>query len=907
MIPSRSGVGRLYEWLIRAYPAHFRARFEHGMRDSFQKDFDSARLRGRTAVICFLMLTAVDLLRFGLAEHFQATPHVPAEAPSGDMMKSLLATDLRDAWRSLRATPVVTAVAVLSLALGIGANTALFSILNSLVLKSLPVRDPAQLALLENGDWTNPIWEALRAHEHQIGEGAFAWSATRFDLADGSETDFVPGAWISGRMFDVLGVRALRGRTITEADDVRGGGPQGPVAMISHALWQRRFGGAEDIVGRSIHVERVPFTIAGVMPQGFFGPDVGRTVDVVIPLGAEPLVRGAESVLDQRSNWWLSVMFRLRAGEAIDDARARLRVLQPQIRTATIPTNWPAAEQAHYLTDAFSLSPAATGQSFLRQRYVTPLVVVLTVVGLVLLIACANIASLLLARAMARRHELSVRLALGASRFRLARQLLAESVMMAAGGAVLALVFAHWASRALVSQLTALTSQVSLDLALDWRVLAFTTAVTCGTVLLFGLAPAFGVSTIAPLDALKEQGRSVAGGRRLTLRHALVVLQVALSLTLVVGALLFARTFATLVTRDAGFDRDLVLIVDVNAARSASPLDRRAELFEQLRESVAAVPGVAGAAASFTTPTGGSGWNMDVRVPPGSTLTRRQRMTWVNAVSPDWFATYGIRLVAGRDVSATDSPTGPKLALVNRAFAKRFLKEGNPVGQQFLPGTPSNASETYEVIGLVEDAVYRSLRAEMEPVIYIPLTQWERPGSEVTLSVRSAGAPPLALARSVASALTSVDPRITLSYHSLNAQVGSTLIRERLLSNLSMFFGGLALLLAGLGLYGVTSYSVNTRRTEMGIRLALGADPAVVVRLVLRRVAWLVLIGVAAGTALSIWAAGFVASLLYGLQPRDPITLATAAGLLALVGTLAGWVSARRAARTDPTVVLRES
>ena len=908
MTRRRSTILRVYGCFARAYPAEFRARFAEAMRDSVEKDLGAARGRGRAAVTWFWALTLIDTLRFGLAERFrQSSLPASVAGPQGALMKSLLTTDLRDAWRSLRATPIVTTVAVLSLALGIGANTALFSILNSLVLKSLPVHDPQQLALLAEGDWTNPIWEAMRGRAREIGDGAFAWSAARFDLAERGATDPVDGAWISGGMFDVLGIRAIRGRNITEADDVRGGGRAGPVAMVSYRMWQRRFGGAEDAIGRTIHINRIPFTIAGVMPEGFFGPDVGRSVDVVIPIGAEPLVQGAESALDHRSNWWLAIMFRLHRGESVDIATARLRSFQPQIRAATVPFDWPADAQAGYLKEPFTLSPAATGQSFLRQRYVRPLVVILTVVGLVLLIACANIASLLLARAMARRHELSVRLALGASRFRLARQLLAESLMMAAAGAVLGLGFAQWASRALVAQLTALSNQISLDLALDWRVLAFTTGITCGTVLLFGLAPAFGISAIAPQDALKEQGRKIAGGRRPTLRHALVILQVALSLTLVVGALLFAQTFRTLVTRNAGFDRDPVLIVEVNAARSASPADRRTDLFEQLRESAAGVPGVAAAAASFTTPAGTSGWNMDVKVPPGATLTRRLRMTWVNAVSPGWFATYGIRLVAGRDVSASDSETGPRLAVVNRAFAKRFLREGNPVGQQFAPGGPGASSELFNVIGMVDDVVYRSMRAEMEPVIYIPLTQWKKPGSEVTLSVRSAGTPPLALARSVADALTALDPRVALSYHSMTAQVDATLIRERLLANVSVFFGGLALLLAGLGLYGVTSYAVNSRRTEIGIRLALGADPALVVRFVLKRVGWLVLIGVAIGVGLSAWAARFVATLIYGLEPRDPMTLAAAAGLLTLVGTLAGWLPARRASRTDPTIVLRES
>jgi putative ABC transport system permease protein len=909
MSPAASRPGRVYSWLSRVYPAAFRARFGDGMRDCLARDLADTRRRGRGAVIRFWALTVADLLRFGLAERFHKTSaHVPAAAPEGVPvmnMKSLLTTDLRDGWRSLRATPIVTAVAVLSLALGIGANTALFSILNGLLLKSLPVHEPARLALLEKGDWTNPIWEEIRSREQEIGESAFAWSGERFDLAETGETDVVEGEYVSGRLFDVLGISAVRGRMIGPADDVRGGGPDGAVAVVSYALWQRRFGGADDVVGRRITVERVPFTIVGVAPEGFFGPEVGRTMDVAIPIGTEPLVRGKETFLDRRSTWWLNIMVRLRPDESVEQATGRLRGVQPQIRAATLPANWPAAEQGHYLSEPLTLASASTGQSWLRQRYVRPLTVILIVVGLVLLIACANIASLLLARAVSRRHEFSVRLALGASRSRIARQLLAESVMMAAGGALLGLAFAHWASRILVSQLTALSSQVTLDLSLDWRVLAFTSAVTGATVMLFGLAPAFGVSSVAPQDALKEQGRGVAGDRRMTLRHALVVMQVALSLTLVVGALLFARTFTALVTREAGFDREPILIVNVNAQRISVPAERRPELFEQLRQAAASVPGVASAAASFTSPVATSGWNMGVAVPPGSPLGRRERMTWVNAVSPGWFRTYGMPLATGRDVSHSDSPGGPHVAVVNRSFAKRFLEPGNPIGQQFKQGEPF-AGTAYEVIGLVEDAVYRSLRAEMMPIIYIPIAQWDRPSPDVVLSIRSAGAPPLALARSVTAALTASDGRLAVSSHSLSAQVGAALVQERLLANMSVFFGGLALLLAGLGLYGVTSYAVNSRRTEIGIRMALGANPAGVIRLVLRRVGWLVATGVVAGMGLSLWVTQFVSTLLYGLQPRDPITLVAAACLLTVVGTLAGWVPARRAANTDPTIVLRE-
>ena len=536
-------------------------------------------------------------------------------------MRTLLTTELRNAWRSLRATPIVTAVAVLSLALGIGANTALFSILNGLVLKSLPVREPGALAILTDGDWTNPIWEAIRDRTPAFADGAFAWSAERFDLAERGETEPVDGAWVSGRMFDVLGVTALRGRVITEADDVRGGGADGPVAVIGYDLWQRRYGGADDVLGRRITVERVPFTIVGVLPRGFFGPEVGRSLEVAIPIGAEPLVRGKDSFLDGRSTWWLNIMLRLKPGDTAEQATGRLRALQPQIRAATIPTDWPAAEQSRYLKDAFTLADASSGSSWLRQRYVQPLTVILAVVGVVLLIACANIASLLLARAVARRHELSVRLALGASRWRLARQLLAESVLMAVGGAALGLLFARWASQLLVAQLTALSGQVTIDLSLDWRVLAFTTAVTGATVILFGLAPALGVSVVSPQEALKEQGRGVAGERRMTLRHALVVMQVALSLTLVVGAILFARTFTALVTRESrlrsrpGVDRRAS-----TQPEPTCPPEQRAEFYERLRQAAAAVPGVSSASVSFNSPVATAGWNMGVAVPPDSPL-----------------------------------------------------------------------------------------------------------------------------------------------------------------------------------------------------------------------------------------------------------------------------------------------
>jgi putative ABC transport system permease protein len=818
--------------------------------------------------------------------------------------------EIRNAVRALRATPIVSAVAVLSLALGIGANTAMFSILDSLLLRALPVREPHQLVTIGDvrsgrSSWTNPIWEAIRERS-QLGAGALAYSHQRFNLSLGGQTEFADGLWTSGRYFDVLGVSAVLGRTWVPADDRRGGGPDGPVAVLGYDFWQRRFGGDATVIGRPLAIERVTYTIVGITPPGFTGLETGRSFDVAVPIGTEPIVRGSDSSLDQRSYWWLTVTLRLRPGQTLVEAETTLRGIQPQIRDETLPQDLREEDKKSYLTSAFALLPGGNGESSIRSRYQRPLLTMMAVVGVVLLIACANIANLLLARATARRHELSVRVALGASRLRLARQLLTESLLLSGLGAAIGLLFAQWFSRLLVRQLSTSTNTVYLDLTLDWRVLGFTALVAITTAVLFGTIPALRAARVDPHDAIKAHGRGTGGDTRFRLGNVLVVVQVALSLMLVVAAGLFVRTFATLATRHFGFDRDPVLIASIDIQPLKLAPEARWALWTQLRDAAAAMPGVSTATLSATTPIGGGTWIYTLEQLDGARIAATDRGTYANMVSPGWFTTYGTRLIAGRDFTDHDVQGAPFVAIVNETFARKFLGGANPIGHRVRrPSRPAAPSPEYEIVGLVADAAYRSLREPIPATMYLSFAQNQVAPSLASIGVRAASGSPMPLTRGLAAALTNVHPGIAITFRPLSEQVGAALTQERVVATLSGFFGGLALLLAGLGLYGVTSYAVSRRRTEIGIRMALGAAPGGVVAMVLSRVMVLVLVGIAAGAALSLWASTYVTTLLYELQPRDPATLIGSAVVLAMIGVLAGGLPALRAAKIDPARVLR--
>ena len=843
--------------------------------------------------------------RFGGPRYRRVLARIDRTITRRKSLRAFFSFDFRDAVRSLRKAPVLTCAAVLSLALGIGANTALFSIVNGLILRPLPVREPARLALVDGDSWTNPIWEQIRARQAEAFDGAFAWANETFNLAPSGETDPIDGAYVSGAFFDMLGVGVAIGRPLTMADDTRGGGPDGAIAVIGYGFWQRRFGGAADVIGRRLTVNQTPVTIVGVAPRGFLGTEIGRTAELFLPLADEGLINRTRSSLDGRSSWWLNVLLRLRPGQTIEAATATLNQWRPAVREATMPQSYSPDGVAGYLSDPFTLADGSTGRSTLRARFSQPLTVIMIVVAGVLLIACANIANLMLARATARRHEMSVKLALGASRGRLIRQLLAEGLLLAVLGSVAGLAVARWGGALLVAQLRSAVFAPSIDLSIDWRVLAFTAGVGLVTTLFFGLAPAAGLEGLAPNDALKEQGRSVAGDRRLSARNLLVVVQIALSLVLVVGAGLFVRTFYSLATTPLGFSADRLLIVNIDTQRSAVAPADRVTLVNRATEAVASVPGVARVSPSYMTPLSGRGWNDRVKTPASSTLAPRERMTFENAVSPGWLETYGMRLMAGRDVASDDVKGAERTAVVNETFMRKFIGQEPPIGHIVeLDGPGDAVPERFVIVGVVKDSIYRSARAGIVPTMFLPMAQVDvNPSFSLTIRQTADGAVSMAAVR---DALTRVDPAMTFSFRDYSDQLRATMSQERLVAMLSGFFGALALILAALGLYGVTSYSVTRRQAEIAIRMALGADAGGVVRLVLRRVSLLVVAGTAVGAGLALWVVKFIGALLFQLEPRDPATLIVAIAMLAIVAFIAGWLPARRAARLDPTAVLRQ-
>ncbi|HEY7394375.1 MAG TPA: ABC transporter permease, partial [Gemmatimonadaceae bacterium] len=763
-----------------------------------------------------------------------------------------IATDLRYTFRALRATPVFAIVAVLSLGLGIGANTAIFTLVNAVLLRSLPVSHPEELVVVvrDKGgeEFTNPLWEAIRDRQ-DVFSGAAAYSTSTFNLANGGEARRVPSSWVSGDFFPMLGIQPVVGRLLSRTDDVRG---CPAVAVISANFWQREYGGAADVIGKTIQLEGKPFPIVGVVDPDFFGVAVGEHTSIYTPICAEPIVSGNGGALDERSYWWINILARPKPGLTLKQVRSRIASLSADVARSTLPSNWPATATEHYLKSTLDVEPAAAGLSDIRTQYRKALWVLMSVVGLVLLIACANVANLLLARAAAREREMAVRLALGAGRSRLVGQLLTESVVLSLLGAAVGTAFANWGTHVLVRMMSTSNRAVWLDLSIDLRVLGFTIAVAMATGILFGLAPAWRARRVDPHTAMKSHGRGFAGGQsRFGVGKALVVAQVALSLVLVVGAALLLGSWRRMATTNPGFQSDGVLVVRAAFRRSDSAATRGGALHRQILDRLRATPGVMTASASKITPVSSIGWNNVIEVAGFSAKSERDAIVWMNEVTSGYFATMRSAIVAGRDFNANDLPTSPKVAIVTEELARKFFGGRAAIGRQFRIQEGKAYGPPIQIVGIVQNSKYRSIREDAQPIAYFATSQSEDPSGSDKFEVRVHGAPALAIP-TIRTVLSQVAPTATLEFVTLEDQLARSLRLPRTLATLSGFFGGLALLLAAIGLYGIMSYSVARRRNEIGVRIALGAGQGRVVRMVLGEVGRMVTAGVAIGTFLAL-------------------------------------------------------
>ena len=827
--------------------------------------------------------------------------------------------DFRYGARLLRLNPSFAIVAILSLALGVGANTAIFQLLDAVRLRTLPVADPQQLVEVRIGDTpngrtgaftgrrpslTNVLWEQLRDRQ-QAFSSAFAYSNVAFNLTTGGEARYAQGVWASGELFSTLQVPALVGRTLTPADDRRG--CAAPPAVLGYGFWQREYGGSPSAIGRTLVLDGHTYEIVGVTPASFFGMEVGRTFDVVVPLCAERLSRGAQSRLDQPDAWFVAVFGRLEAGWTLEQATANLGSISPSMFKSTLPPRYGAEDAKNYLAFKLAAFPAGTGVSSLRRNYESPLWLLLATTGLVLLIACANLANLMLARATAREREVAVRLAIGASRGRIVRQMLAESLLIAAIGAAFGAAIAQWLSRFLVEFLNTDNNQIFVTLSLDWRIFAFTAALAVATCLIFGLMPALRATGTAPGLAMKAGSRGSTDTReRFGLRRALVVVQVALSLVLVVGALLFVRSLRNLMTLDAGFAQEGILIANLDLRRTGVPNEQLPALFDSVISRVTGLPGVQSAAHAFIVPVSGSGWNNNIIIngqKPASAVVN------FNAVSAGYFKTMGTPILTGRDFDdRRDTPMSEKVAIVTESFVKKYFEGQNPIGRAFQIEEGAGAPRPlYQIVGVAKDTKYTDLREEFKPIGFFPISQGDvKELSPFMQVVIRSSAPLSTITPQVSAAVGAVNGGIILQYQTMKDQVRDSLLRERLMATLSGIFGALAGVIATIGLYGVMSYMVARRRNEIGIRMALGADRGEVVRMVMREAGLLLGAGLLVGGVMAIAAARTARTLLFGLEPGDPTTLAMSAIALAAVAMLASYLPALRAARLEPTEALRE-
>ncbi len=896
----------LYRALLRFYPAPFRREYGSEMAGAFAEQVQQARQDHSPWTEASLWLHAlVDLVHIAPKEHL----HV-------------IRQDMRYAIRTLASNPGFAAVAILSLALGIGANTAIFSLLNSVLLSALPVRDPQQLVLLsdpnaagvfvgsQGGDrslLTYAEFEQLRGQPAVFSDVMAAQSISgRMEArVEGGEPEQIRTRMVSAEYFRTLGVPPLLGRTFdVEETRVEGGAPY---AVISYDYWQRRFGGRAGILDVPIALRGGVFSIIGVMPPAFFGETVGERPDVWLPLSMQAVVLpGPDWLHDNPANvekvMWLRVFGRLRPGVSIEQADAASNVIFQQGLAAYYGSGLTPEDHKNFLNQHLKLRPAATGASQLRRQFSEPLWMLLAASGLILLIACANLGNLLLARATARSRELSVRLALGASRGRLIRQLLTESAVLALLGGAAGLVAAYLLRAGL---LRLVSDSIVLDATPDARVLAFVFALTLLAGLLLGIFPALRTTKVEAAAGLKEQGRGVTGSASwLRLGKFIVVGQLALSLPLLVGAALLVQTLYNLQRVDIGYAKDRLLLVEIDAQTAGYEPSRWVPLFDRLLERIRAVPGVRAATYSNNGLFQGSDSHDEILVEGYTAKGDNDRGSGYDHIGPSYFSTLGIPVILGREITAEDQPSASKVCVINEAFAKMFFDGRPPLGMH-VTQVYGNQRNTFQIVGVAKDVRTNRIRGEINPRFYVPATQPVTVPNRAIFEMRTAGEPSSVLA-GVRGAVREIDPNLPIASTSqLDDLLNEGMVQDRLLARLSIAFGVVALLLASVGLYGILSYGVTRRTNEIGIRKALGAQHSAVMSMVLRETGLLLAIGLAAGIALAAMALRLIQSRLYGLASTDPTAFAVGIAVLSAVGLAAAWFPAYRASRVDPLIALR--
>jgi predicted permease len=814
-----------------------------------------------------------------------------------------LARDLRTALRGFVKSPGFSLVVVATLALGIGANTAIFELLDAVRLRSLPVVKPGELAEVRiaggtggfginngiTGNFTIPMWQEVKDH-HDPFLGVFAWRPDNMLLGRPSDSRRAYGLEVSGNFFNVLGVAPWQGRLIEPQDEVGCGVTK---VVASYAFWKSQMGG-EPISGNStLVVDGKTVQVLGVTPPSFFGLVVGDRFDLAYPTCTPPNPR--------REVFAFSVMGRLKPGWSLQQATEYYNAMSPGLFERTAPDGYSPEAIKTFKAFRLAVYPAGAGVSYLRDAYNTSLEFLLAITGLVLLIACANLANLMLARASVKQREVAIRMALGASRGRLLRQMLLESALLAMIGAALGVAVAQPLSRALVNTLNTSQNSIHLAIAPDWRVLLFAALVSVATCVVFGTLPAVRNANTEPIQTMRSGERGVMGNReRFTVQRAMVITQVAVSMVLLVGALLFVRSYRNLMSVDPGIRESGISVGYFGFPEAKIKAEYLAAYKRQLVEDVRALPGIENAAGTTNVPLSGSSWSHHVQV---DTLEGASKFTYV---SPSYFATLGIPLLTGRNFNDRDTNDAPLVLIVNQTFLRKYVRGPSPIGQHVhVRPEPQYPERTYEIIGTIPDTKYGDLRDESPPMAFVPIDQFpvtaQGPGMAMMFAARDRA---LAV-ETVRHLFEEKHPGTIMQFYDFEQGIRDNLVGDRMLAMLSGFFGVLAALLVVVGLYGVLSYFLAQRRSEIGIRIALGASRSRVIGDLLRDAAMMLMLGLLAGTALALVAGREASSMLFGLKPWDPMTLAVSAVLLGIVTLLTSLIPAFKAARVNPINSLR--